>query len=1010
MKTNYLYTLLILAVLLFCAHPMMAHDCPAAGTPCDDNDPLTSNDLEDGNCNCKGIKLCTTGTIQAKGPTGATRNPWSMTTQQYELFENTPVSAINAMPGTHPTYGALPLPDVSFYTNYPDNGPSPNGILGQFRFLAAPSHFLKDDPIVFPNQPGASHLHMFFGNTRADAYSEVGTGSQNDLLVKGASTVQGGKGANPSSYWIPAMVDGPLGGCGSERKIIVPDVITVYYKSRKLYAMKMVPQGLQIIGGNLPHNSNGNGMVHNMTIKNSGGGNFREGARWGFYNNGTIAEGQSTIPQTNPNGYKYIRAAIGFPQCFKANPDGSFVFSSPNNLSHQHLLEDSGGWNRDDLDCPGSHPNRIAKVEILIDYRWPANGDVSGWRLSSDMGADTDAKVAHPGGSLHGDILFAWNDKVQKAWKDECMDPNDPRNCSLGQTGTNWNLDRIENTSTITNMIYYGPNKALIDPYDCGSCPPAGTLCDDNDAATVNDAYDNNCNCTGTCITAGIACNDNDPDTVNDAWDGNCNCAGTCITAGTTCDDNDPDTVNDVWDGQCNCAGSCAPLGTPCDDNDPTTNNDAYDGLCNCIGIFVPGQGICQFDSPPVLDGYDNDWSADSILIVNKVLGGSIANPADLSAEFKLGWDENYLYIFGKITDDILLNDSPNPWNDDAFELYIDGGNEKATSYDANDFQLMFRYNDPVAYNFPNGPANPTGLDFAMISTNSGYNVEARASWAFLGIPPVTEGSKIGLDVHVNDDDDGGARDKFISWNDDQNLAWTNPSFFGEVLFEDCQPAFITPNICLWMEGVYDPSTNKMTTLLNQRNLLPLTQPYNNPPWNYAGSEMVNNFPSQSVDWVKVSFRTNPSKSSEVLATAAILQEDGCLVFPDPDFFPEHLGLSFYVVVEHRNHIGVMSPTSINVNQGTLTYDFRDLDSYSGGGQGQKLVGTGTWAMFAGDGDQLLDVNGYDINGIDNSSWLPQNGGFNIYGYADYNLDGDVSGMDKILWSENNGVYSTLDR
>lgn len=1017
MKFQDLSFYLTLVFFLFCFHPSFGtnnldfnNNCPTAGTPCDDNNPLTSNDMEDGNCNCVGLAICGDGSVSSKGPTGATRNPWQMTTQQYEMYENMPVSTINGLPGHHPTYGALPLPDVSYYTNIKDNGASPSSVLGQFRFQGAPSHFLKDDPIVFPNQPGASHLHMFFGNTRADAYSTVGTGNQTDLLVRGASTVQGGKGANPSSYWVPALVDGPLGGCGNERKIILPDVITIYYKSRKLYAMKMVPAGLQIIGGNIPHTPNPNGMVHNMIIKNSSGGDRREGARWGFYDNGLITGGGPTIPQSNPGGHKYIRAAIGFPQCFKANPDGSFVFSSPNNLDHQHLLEDSGGWNRDDLDCPGSHPNRIAKVEILLDYRWPANGDVSGWRLSSDMGANTDAQVPYPGGSLHGDILFAWNEKVQKAWKDECMDPNDPRNCSIGQTGTNYNLDRIANTGTITNQIYYGPTSALKDPYDCGSCPPAGTPCDDNDSNTVNDVYDAQCNCAGTCIAAGTPCDDSDPATVNDVHDGSCNCAGTCIAAGTTCDDNDPDTVNDVWDGQCNCAGTCAVVGTPCDDNDPTTTNDTYDGQCNCTGTFVPGQGICQFDTPPVLDGFDNEWTADSTLLVNKVLGGTIANPSDLRAEYKLGWDDNYLYVFGKVNDNVLINDSPNPWNDDCFELYIDGGNDKATTYDANDFQLMFRYNDATVYNFPTGPASPQGVDFVMVPTSSGYHVEIRVSWSFIGIPPVTEGSKIGLDVHVNDDDDGGARDKFISWNDDVNLAWTNPSVFGEILFEDCQSAFITPDICLWMEGAYDFGVNQMTTLLTQRNLVPLSQPYNTAPWNYGGTETYNTLPPPSVDWVKVSFRTDPSKSSEVLATAAMLLEDGCLDFPDEDFFPESLGSQFYVVVEHRNHIGVMSPTAVGVSQGMLTYDFRSGDSYAMGGQGQKQLASGVWAMFAGDGDQLLDINGYDINGVDNSSWLPQNGQFNVYGFGDYNLDGDVSGMDKILWSVNNGVYSTVDR
>lgn len=439
-------------------------------------------------------------------------------------------------------------------------------------------------------------------------------------------------------------------------------------------------------------------------------------------------------------------------------------------------------------------------------------------------------------------------------------------------------------------------------------------------------------------------------------------------------------------------------------DDDGATRNSSP------VSLLVPGSGFCQFDSPPVLDGYDNEWTADSILYLTKVLGGMITSPSDLSAEFKVAWDDTYLYVFGKVNDNVLNNDSPNIWDDDSFELYIDGGNEKATSYDANDYQLMFRYNDPVAYNVSGGVNNPQGLDFVMVNTPTGYHVEIRASWSFIGISPVVEGDRIGFDVHVNDDDDGGTRDKFISWNDDQNLAWNNPSTFGEILFENCQSAYITPNICLWLEGAYDVTSNQMTSLLAQRSLLPMTQPYSMPPWNYTGLETVNNMPAQKVDWMKVSFRTNPSKSSEVLAAAAILQEDGCLIFPDEDFFPENLGTSFYIVAEHRNHVGVMSPIAIPVTQGSISYDFRNSNSYASGGQGQKQFATGIWAMFAGDGDQLQDFNGYDINGIDNASWAPQNGGFNVYAAGDYNLDGEVSGLDKILWAGNNGVYSALDR
>ena len=42
---------------------------------------------------------------------------------------------------------------------------------GNFRTVCGFSHMAFDDPIVYPGQPGVSHLHAFFGNAAANAYS-----------------------------------------------------------------------------------------------------------------------------------------------------------------------------------------------------------------------------------------------------------------------------------------------------------------------------------------------------------------------------------------------------------------------------------------------------------------------------------------------------------------------------------------------------------------------------------------------------------------------------------------------------------------------------------------------------------------------------------------------------------------------------------------------------------------------------------------------------------------------
>src|SRR5919198_781505 len=62
-------------------------------------------------------------------------------------------------------------------------------------------HDARDDPIVHPGQPGASHLHSFIGNTATDAASTIAS------LESGGSTC--GKGMDQvdrSAYWVPALL------------------------------------------------------------------------------------------------------------------------------------------------------------------------------------------------------------------------------------------------------------------------------------------------------------------------------------------------------------------------------------------------------------------------------------------------------------------------------------------------------------------------------------------------------------------------------------------------------------------------------------------------------------------------------------------------------------------------------------------------------------------------------------------------------------------------------------
>ncbi|MEA5457634.1 Ig-like domain-containing protein [Arcicella sp. LKC2W] len=223
------------------------------------------------------------------------------------------------------------------------------------------------------------------------------------------------------------------------------------------------------------------------------------------------------------------------------------------------------------------------------------------------------------------------------------------------------------------------------------------------------------------------------------------------------------------------------------------------------------------------------------------------------------------------------------------------------------------------------------------------------------------------------------------------------------------------------LEGPLNSVSGLMSTFLNTRGLLPGQtpigingvatpngQPYSTAPWNYSGTEAmpIGGYPSNVVDWVLVSLRTDSLTSTPVFRAAGLLREDGTITFVSPCFsIPNG---SYYILVEHRNHMGAMSDKKVTVTSGTLTYDFTVKDSYAHTNPpsyGQKLVGT-KYVLYAGDPKKALTNDNFDINAADSNLWKGQSGIFDRYMYGDYNFDADVNNADNTLWKVNNGRFS----
>lgn len=234
--------------------------------------------------------------------------------------------------------------------------------------------------------------------------------------------------------------------------------------------------------------------------------------------------------------------------------------------------------------------------------------------------------------------------------------------------------------------------------------------------------------------------------------------------------------------------------------------------------------------------------------------------------------------------------------------------------------------------------------------------------------------------------------------------------------------------LSVFLEGAYKSSLAEMETQLSSiRKILPGQtptnslvsgtpegQPYTAKPWEYKGKEGIGwtkyqlskNY-ENIVDWVLVSLRNSKSKNTVIETRAGLLNKNGSILFPEK--FNKLSGVdSVFVVVEHRNHLGIMSPEKIKISNNTLSHDFTTQNSNTGNNTrtGQKEVDSGKWLMFAGDCEQNSSKS--DINGDDKRVWEPQNGNFDKYLSGDFNLNGDTNGEDKLIWGNANGISGIL--
>jgi hypothetical protein len=260
-------------------------------------------------------------------------------------------------------------------------------------------------------------------------------------------------------------------------------------------------------------------------------------------------------------------------------------------------------------------------------------------------------------------------------------------------------------------------------------------------------------------------------------------------------------------------------------------------------------------------------------------------------------------------------------------------------------------------------------------------------------------------------------------------------------------------DIRAFLQGPFDPATGMMHDSLRTKGFIPLSEPYSAAPFvpHFAhagggGGEIITDpasvltvtGPNAIVDWVFIELRDQNNSSLVLHTRAALIKRNGEIVATDGTSLLCFSGMpvdQYYVAVRHRNHLGVMTATPVQIIPAGTVVDFRfgqqpEFDfgtSHPNGvdytGLAQKDVKINTRALFAGNANADNKIK-YQGVGSDRTTILTQllnypanvfyeyNYGF-AFGYysGDTNMDGQLkymgSGNDAVIMLSNLLNYTT---
>jgi hypothetical protein len=198
------------------------------------------------------------------------------------------------------------------------------------------------------------------------------------------------------------------------------------------------------------------------------------------------------------------------------------------------------------------------------------------------------------------------------------------------------------------------------------------------------------------------------------------------------------------------------------------------------------------------VDGVMNEaaWASAAFNPISKLCQGT--NPNGISGGFKTLWDTDNLYV-GLVINDTTLNAPQlacSNYNDSSVEIYLDMNNDWGSlpyPGSTGDFHFMISYDCLQFCQNASLAVTPPGMQYVSTHNASGYTMEVKIPWQYLGVNPVI-GANYEFDVQVDFNNGTNTRVGQLAWNGDAN-DWKSSANFGDISLGYCPSptATVTP-------------------------------------------------------------------------------------------------------------------------------------------------------------------------------------------------------------------------